>query len=284
VQALAAGSDGLPVVPQKNSPENLRAFFTQVKRAKKTVFAKAGGAIARLCLQTQAGCQRRYSKLRFSDTETARIDQVSTQLTSGMFSTAMYLAATARAYAEISGTTLPLFIPVPHDMRRYTQARALLSNQLSFIFFRFLSGQLRSLADATAIAIEQLHEAIVSEAPRDQVAFLQLIKRLPTGLLWRVIEVPAAGHPASLYVSDIGKSLNSLDHVCGEKVEYATHYPPQVSPPGLTVVWSRYRDQLELTICYDEACISQEQIRSFVATIRRDLTLNTTDATNETQH
>jgi hypothetical protein len=272
VEALADHTPDRSYVPTTTSREPFLRFAARVKRAKAAVFSKTSGGIARLDSSSVEIPQRAYAKALFSPSETVAVDAVSTQLTGGMFSSALYVAATARAFCLVTGTTQPLFIPVPHDMRRTTHERSPLSNQLSFIFFRLSPSQLQTLEAATNSVIEQLHESIVTEAPRDQLAFLRLIRRLPSALLWKIIEIPARGHPASLYVSDVGRTLSTLTHLGGHELLFATHYPPNLSPPGLTAVWSRFRDQLELTVCYDQRGLSRDGVDRFIASIRDQLT------------
>jgi hypothetical protein len=229
------------------------------------------GEIARITKLTSALPQHAYAKMRLSPADTAHVDEKSLCLTGGIFSSAMYLASTARAYAAVTNDTRPLFIPVPHDMRRVTRERSPLSNQVSVIFFRLAPQDLASVEVATNSVIEQLHNAIETEAPRDHFAFLRLLRRLPSSLLWRIISIPARGHPASLYVSDIGNGLSSITRIGGEPVVGATHYPPNLSPPALTAVWSRYSNQLELTVCYDQRYVSTGNITQLIDLMKDDI-------------
>ncbi|MFN4894393.1 MAG: hypothetical protein ACK5GN_14115 [Pseudomonadota bacterium] len=271
VQRLVEGAQAEVVVPKGVPADSIRESLTRVRRAKALVFAKASGEIARISADSSAVPQNAYIKARFSQADTARVDQTSVRLTGGIFSSAMYIASTARAYAAVTGDTRPLFIPVPHDMRRATRERSPLSNQVSVVFVRLTHHDLSTLKCATNVVIEQLHEAIETGAPRDHLAFLQMLRRFPSALHWRIISIPARGHPASLYVSDVGSGLSTITHISGKPVADVSHYPPNLSPPGLTAVWSRYRSQLELTVCYDQRCLSVERVTRFVDTIKVEL-------------
>jgi hypothetical protein len=274
VQRLVEGAKAEIIVPHAIPSESVRETLTRVRRAKALVFAKAAGEIARVSADAAAlpqQPQHAYVKARFSQSDTARVDETSLRLTGGIFSSAMYLASTARAYAAVTGDTRPLFIPVPHDMRRFTRERSPLSNQVSVVFFRLTPHDLSTLEGATNMVIAQLHEAIETGAPRDHLAFLRMLRRLPSSLHWRIISMPARGHPASMYVSDVGNGLSSIRHIGEKPVIGVSHYPPNLAPPGFTAVWSRYCDQLELTVCYDKRCISAQRVTRFVDTITSDL-------------
>jgi len=256
----------------------LRERFAQAQNAKSDIFGKASGTIARLNPSPVGAAQPRFHKLRLSVHETKAVDTLALKLTNGIFPMALHLAASARAF----GRTLddgglpssPLFIPVPHDMRRYARAPLLLSNQVSFVFFRLRGDSEGTLADSVNAVIEQLHASIAARHPQSMLAFFGLIRWLPLRLLWRVIEKPTRGHPASMYFSDIGSSLSALPDFCGATVSEATHYPPILAPPGLTTVWSRFRDSLEITVCYDAAALGSHGLETFLRNLRNELGLS----------
>lgn len=276
VKLLSSSSEASAhsVIPTIVPAPSLRAAFRRAHRTKRHIFTKAKGPLARFTRDALTLPSLRYQKIRFSSDETAAIDALSKKLTGGMFPTALYLAATTRAATSIDSARdlqKPLFIPVPYDIRRATKQRSPLSNQVSFVFFRIVASSTTTLSDATNEIIAQLHDTIAGEHQHGMLDFLRFIRRLPSRAFWRIIEQPAQGHPASLYFSDIGSSLSSLESVQGTPVSYATHYPPIVAPPGLTTVWSRYRGNLEVTICYDTAAIPTPKIAQFEEQVRRDL-------------
>jgi hypothetical protein len=249
--------------------------LVQAGAAKCDIFSKASGTIARLKPSPLGAAQPRFHKLRLSPHETKSVDELALKLTNGIFPMALHLAASARAFARTLGelglSSSPLFIPVPHDMRRYARAPHLLSNQVSFVFFRLGEGSEETLRDSVNAVIEQLHASVAARHPQNMLAFLGLLRWLPLRLLWRIIEKPTKGHPASMYFSDIGSSLSALPAFCGATVSKATHYPPVLSPPGLTSVWSRFGDSLEITVCYDAAALGQHGLETFLRNLRDEL-------------
>lgn len=257
----------LPHVPRMNALR--RAHHT-----KRFIYAQARPAIVRLARTGTPSPDHRYRKVIFSQEQTTTIDGAVKRLTGGMFPTALFLAATARAASRTPATRInenaPLFVPVPHDMRRTTKQRSPLSNQVSVAFFK-IQPHNTSLIDLTNDVIEQLHDTIAEQHHHGMLDFLRCIRRLPARVFWKIIEHPTAGHPASLYFSDIGASLSSIQTIGGAPVVYATHYPPNLSPPGLTTVWSRYRGSLEVTVCYDRATLNDDHLDTFERNLRRDL-------------
>lgn len=246
-------------------------------RTKGAIFKKSAPSIVRIPGVTSQNRipQPTYSLIEFSPNETKKIDVLSQEVCNGMFSMAMYLAASTRAASPFfSRSGLEhgkIFIPVPHDMRRFTREKSPLSNQVSFLFFSLECSSTRTLKEDTALVIEQLHNSVFSELHWGMLSFLRLLKCLPSQVLWRTIEQPTKGHPASMYFSDIGSNLSQMTHFGGFEVKNAIHYPPVLVPPGLTTVWSRYRDALRVTICFDQNVLSKESIDTFIHRLRKEL-------------
>lgn len=281
LHGLATGTAATHSLFVRTSNEKrLRTALSEAQAVRPLIFERLSGAITRLPKPGVVSEGRRIHRIRFTEDETTAVDTLSQELSGGIFPMALHLAASARALfqtlRELGRPTLPLSIPVPHDMRRYARERSLLSNQVSFLFFRIdpeSSVDLRTTANAI---IDQLHAAIAEQQPQKMLGFLHLLRALPSSLLWRIIEMPAKGHPASMYFSDIGSSFANLFTVAGAPIESATHYPPVLTPPGLTTVWSRFRGSLSVTVCYDSQSLGSEAIELFVTHLRAELKLEPT--------
>lgn len=271
----ASEAPSSPLTPSQPTPIPRLDAARRAQRTKSFIFSKAKPDIARLTPDPSRAATHRFARITFTDEQTAAVDQGARKLTGGMFPTAFYLAATARAFAACSSLRVrpesSLLVPVPHDMRRVSKQRSPLSNQISVAFFSITPNRHSTLHDATSDVIEQLHETIAGEHHHGMLDFFRLIRRLPSRVLWKVIEHPTHGHPASFYFSDIGSSLSNITAVCGEPVAHAAHYPPNLAPPGLTTVWSRYRGRLEITICYDESRLKEEDLSDFIRRLHDDL-------------
>lgn len=269
VRLLAQRSADRLVIPTARINESLGRALRRAHVTKSMIFEKARRPIARFPSGQGVAARQRYLKISFTRGETASIDARARELTGGIFPMAMYLAATARSVAKIRPGAL--LIPVPHDMRRFLRDGSPLSNKVSFVFFRLEPHARETLAAITNEVVGQLHDLVAAEHHHGMLSFLRVVRRLPSRLLWRIIERPARGHPASIYFSDVGSSLSELTDFHGIPVTHASHYPPHLCPPGCTTVWSRYRDALEVTMCYDAGAISERDASCFESHLRRDL-------------
>lgn len=270
----AGGDPATNIIPAEIAAPPLSVALRRAHATKRRIYKLAQEPRTRCTTSKTHQPLRAYTKIAFSAAETAAIDELSRTATGGIFPTALYLAATARAFSDVQGShdrAAPYFVPVPHDIRRLTRQRSPITNQISIAFFRIERKVTASLLDATNDIIGQLHNTVAGEHQQGILDFLRFVRWIPPRLLWKIIEHPTRGHPASFYFSDIGASLSALDSIHGVPVAYATHYPPLLSPPGFTTVWSRYRGNLEVTVCSDAATVGNEGVTEFEARLRDEL-------------
>jgi hypothetical protein len=275
-QVVSLSNRSEPALTPATAPRTpLKERLRRAHNTKKLIFERSSSGIARLPRLPSHQPLQRYAHISFSKEDTEIIDRAVTKVTGGMFSTALYLAATCRALTQTSAFShaplAPLFIPVPHDMRRTTKERSPLSNQTSVAFFRIEQPLASTLTEITNTIIGQLHDTIAEQHYRGMLDFFRLIRRLPSLLFWKIIERPTAGHPASFYFSDIGSSLSAMQNVFDTPVQGAIHYPPNLAPPGLTTVWSRYRGCLRITLCFDQTSLPNNFATSFETHLRDEL-------------
>lgn len=263
------------IIPNRANTPSLAVAIRRAHATKKRIYELAREPRSQPAPTQQPHKERRiYRKISFSPEETSAIDELSKTATGGVFPTAMYLAATSRALSTLGAgydSATPFFVPVPHDIRRVTRQQSPLTNQVSVAFFRIALSNNNTLLDTTNDIIGQLHDTVAGEHQQGMFDFLRILRWLPLRILWRIIEHPTRGHPASFYFSDIGASLSTLDSVHNVPVVYATHYPPLLSPPGFTTVWSRYRGSLEVTVCSDLSVIGENGAAIFEDRLRDEI-------------
>ncbi len=275
---LREGAEELEIpVPQNTWRRQLTDSIKMAHRTKKVIFSKSAPSIVRISgvVPQKLVPHPSYTFIEFSSEETQKIDLLSQEVCNGISPMAMYLAATKRAalpFFQVSAEERgKIFIPVPHDMKRFTREKSPLSNQISVLFFSLESTSRFTLKEETSQIIAQLHDSIFSEYHWGMLSFLRFLRWLPSHLLWRTIEQPTKGHPASFYFSDIGSTLSQVSEFLGLELHNAVHYPPVLVPPGLTTVWSRFRGTLRVTICFDQNVLSNESIDTFTQRLKREL-------------
>ena len=73
---------------------------------------------------------------------------------------------------------------------------------------------------------------------------------------------------ASFFYSDTGDSLQDFDVVFGQPVSSAIHYPPNMYPPGMTFVFSRFQGALQLTFGYMEPDLDAAEVELLLTSVR----------------
>ena len=122
---------------------------------------------------------------------------------------------------------------------------------------------LESITQAVASVNKQMKEQARSEIPRKYVSLLDRFRRLPLSLYLLLVKLPTGGGVSSFSFSDLGESPNEVQHFGSERVLDMINYPPVPAPPGLTVVFMRYRERLRVVIGYVPEAITDEEVGFF---------------------
>jgi hypothetical protein len=214
----------------------------------------------------------RYRVLTFTPQQSLAINNRAGQLNAGFLVSAFYLAATANAVAHVqkqrgvdNGDVL---VPIPLDRRKRGAQGPILGNQVSFLFYRIPNAVLNDVSACTSELIEQMKSLMRSESPSRYTIMLDFLRRMPGFFYRRMLKSPTKGLMASFFYSDTGDSLQDFDVVFGQPVLGAIHYPPNMYPPGMTFIFSRFQGALQLTLGYMEPDISAAEVDLLLKSVR----------------
>ena len=163
------------------------------------------------------------------------------------------------------------WIPIPQDRRRKGAFGPVLSNQVSFLFYKLFPEHLESMKVAVDSISEQMISQMRTGIPKSYNIMMDLSRRLPMWLCNRLMKAPTKGAMASFFFSDTGNSLDNFDSFLGYSVKDAIHYPPNAGYPGFTVVFMTFQQQLSVIIGYTKASADAKDIALFEETLRKDL-------------
>lgn len=216
-----------------------------------------------------------YSIIKFDIDQTERIKNNSLAHGSRFGISPYYLAATTRAahcvLKKRGVQEASFWIPVPQDERLRGAVGPIITNQLSFIFYRIPVKALESLRSCVSHITLQMIEQIKASVPKKYGNMMDWFRRLPLKPYYHLIKGPAGGSIASFLFSVAAESPNELRSFFGYKVEDAVNFPPNTYPPGFTVVFMHFNGTLKIIIGYVEQIISTEEIRLFEEKISKDL-------------
>jgi hypothetical protein len=216
-----------------------------------------------------------YRVLSFTPEQTLTINERAGQLDAGFLASAFYLAATTYAVAQvqkhrglINGDVL---VPVPLDRRRRGAPGAILGNQVSFLFYRIPSAILGDVPAMVAELTAQMKALMRSESPSHYTIMMDFLRRMPGFIYRRMLKAPTKGLMASFYYSDTGDSLQDFDELFGQPVIGAIHYPPNMYPPGMTFIFSRFKGAFQLTLGYMRPDITAAEVELLLTSLRMAL-------------
>lgn len=219
--------------------------------------------------------QSSYHFIEFSLDETNVID-TNSKLNGSVFGNSLfYLSCISRAVNTIlvkRGKGVGDFwIPVPQNQRRRGGDGKILSNQISFMFFRLDQSKLCSIKECTADLSNQMKQQIAAAFPQTYSIMMELFRRVPLPFYSFLIKNATKGATASYSFSDIGESWEGADTFMQIPIQRVSHLPANPYIPGFTVVVSKYKGALKFTLAYIDEAITLSEVQVFEQFLRNDL-------------
>jgi hypothetical protein len=219
--------------------------------------------------------RNQYRLVSFSGSETTRVDEHCQRLNAGFRRSLFYLAATAKALHAVAqgrgGPPGAFLIPVPHDLRRHGATGPIFSNQLSFLFYRLEPHLVDNLSEAIGELTRQMMDQARQHIPDSFCDALETLKSLPPDFYWHRLGRPTRGKFASFFFSDAGETCAGLRALFGAPIATVTHLAPAAWPPGLTLVFWRFRGCLSASIAWVEPGLSGAEVDRLEAGLRAAL-------------
>jgi len=229
------------------------------------VFASAGRNLASLVSRPSSAVGTTcYQTHRFSADETAQIDQHAWNAGARYGISMYYLAATMMAVKflfESRGQYPEIFwAPIPHDQRKKGEAGHLVGNALSFLFMRATSQQLTSLPAAVEALNACLRQQIKTQTAQRYTSLLGLLRWLPLWVVEAMMGLSTGGRGATFAFSELGLQRHPINHFVGADVKATSRFPPVPVQPGISVVFVRQQDALEITIGHLSELVSTKEV------------------------
>ena len=216
-----------------------------------------------------------YHVISFTNEETNRVDETCQQVGARFNRSAFYLVASARAFSKFllqpSDQKGDIVVPVPQDRRKKGNRGPILSNQVTFIFYRLQESLLSDIEASVSSVSEQMMSMMRQDRLESYASMMELGRRIPTWLYKRALLGPSKGNLASFNFSDTGDSLRDFTTFQGLPIRNAVHYPPNAFPPGITIIFSRCQGRLNVTLTYLQELIHATQVTQFTELLRADL-------------
>lgn len=220
-------------------------------------------------------CHIHFRVCSFNEEETARIDREGERLNAGFRRSLFYLAASLKALHGVvlrrGGAAGAYLVPVPHDMRRRGGSGPIFSNQLSFLFYRIEPHLAASLSDTISELSQQMRDQVRNRTPESFRAAMEMFKMMPLDFYNHRLDRPTRGKFASFFFTDAGETCAGMHEIYGARVTAVTHLAPALRPPGLTVVFSRFRRELSAVLSWVDDCLGTEEVKVLEGGLRAAL-------------
>ncbi len=216
-----------------------------------------------------------YHTLKFSQRQTQQMAVRARDQGAGFLVSAFYLAVTSYAVAKVQHSRMPLdsdmLVPIPLDCRKRGVQAPVIGNQVTFLFYRIPLAALANIKTCVSALMAQMKDLMRSENPQHYLIMMDFLRRVPGWLYRMQLTSPTKGKMASFHYSDTGDSLDLYAQLFGRSVSSVIHYPPNMYPPGLTFVFSRYQGALQLTLGYMESVLTADELALLLSELQLGL-------------
>ncbi len=204
-----------------------------------------------------------YTLIRFDKQQTQQIEQSCEQLASGYKKSIFSLAAVTRAIDTAVQSGIPdrdrtYVVPCPQNLRRRGGQTDILSNQVSFLFYRIGSKYLTDLQSTISTLSEQLMHQVREQFPQSFRKAMEIFRILPVNLYSSILYGPSKGKLASFFFSDIGllPKLNSINGLA--VLDLVTPAPAPTTPAVAVASW-RFNEMLNICFSYSKNILTEQE-------------------------
>ena len=255
---------------------NLRARVRQAWRALERLEQFKRALPVSLATQRPSAAKKMKRRIvALSAAESARVRENSTRLCGFLGDTNFHLAATLvelhRLQSRAGCATASYVVPIPVGLRPKGTHAPLFSNQLTMLLHQFLPGQLETVAQAAAAIKTQRAECLREGHVDSSIALAQLFRALPLRLYMWLVKHELQGEICSLFFGDTSAVDPALENFFDARIETFAHVPAITVPPGIGIVFYRFRQQLNFTLVHAEGTLTGGEVDEFIGLVRQRL-------------
>jgi len=265
--------------PGKEKKTNLLTYIRnmyKVKRFVQTSSRAPVSSVASNAAKTDEGktCTKIIS---FDEAETKKIN-VNAFKTGSRFGPTLYLLACCSHVTNFLNRQKDkagdIWLPLPYDGRRRGAAGPLISNCVSFLFYRIKQKEMETVPQTVACLSTQMTAQIKDGIPQKYSMFLNMMRHIPLWLYYFLISRTGKGVFASFLYTSTGDNFNNLKSLFGEPIRSLNMIPALTFPPGLTFVFLKHDNELDINIAYSPDIISNNDLHLIEKKIKEILLAN----------
>ncbi len=251
--------------PEKGTKTNIITYIRNMYKVKRFVQASSKSPVSSVAEKQNSNNENAtYKVLHFTSQETAKINANAFKNGARFGETLFFIATCAHVVNAVNkqrnklGT---LWVPVPYDGRLKGAAGPLISNCVSFLFYRLPQSEMGSIAQTVKCLSMQMVDQIKNNMPKKYTMFLNMMRHIPLWLYYFLISKTSDGVFASFLYTTSGDKFVNLKTLFGEPIVDISLIPSLTFPPGLTFVFLNYDDKLNVNVTYSPDIISISELQ-----------------------
>lgn len=212
----------------------------------------------------------------FTEEETELIDINAAKNGARFGANNFLIAACANVVNSINikrGTQGVVWVPIPYDGRKRGGIGPIVTNCISFLFYRFEKEHFGSVEATVKRINEQMAEQLKMEMPKKYNLLLDMMRHIPLGLYRFLTTNSSKGAISSFLFSSAGEGKWDMNNLMEHPFSDVLIVPPFTFPPGITFSFLRHEDCLKMNIVHNEKCIDATEI-AFIETELRSILLH----------
>ena len=210
--------------------------------------------------------------ISFSDEETQLIDQHA-KLYGAKFGANIFLiACCAHGINDMNkryGCAETIWVPIPYDGRKRGGNGPIITNCISFLFYKLDQKDLESIESSVKCISQQMNDQIKIEMPKKYNLFLDMMRYIPLKLYHFLVSNSSKGVVASFLYTSAGENFWDTNQLLNIPINDILILPPFTFPPGMTLSFLRHNNKLKMNIVYCEDLFSQNDIDELENSIKK---------------
>lgn len=218
-----------------------------------------------------------YKTIAFNSEKTEQITANAYKAGARFGNTIFYIACCAHLINKLNikrGKKGVIWLPVPYDGRLRGAPGPIISNCVAFLFYRIPQAELSTIQQTVKCITSQMTNQIKKRKPHKYTLFLNMMRHIPLGLYYTFINYAGRGVFASFLYTSTGENFADLKHLFGQPIRDISILPALTFPPGLTFVFLKHRNGLNVNIAYSPNIISKDDLKEIEDGLKQLLLTN----------
>jgi hypothetical protein len=251
--------------PAKVKETNIITYIRNMYKVKKFVQTSAKAPVSSVANSKFKSAEGKtlIKVISFNTAETIKINE-NAYRTGSRFGPTLYLVACCSHVTHFlnqqRNKSGDIWLPVPYDGRLRGATGPLISNCVSFLFYRIKQNELETVEQTVKSLSRQMTSQIRDGIPQKYSMFLNMMRHIPLWLYYFLISRTGKGVFASFLYTSTGDNFNNLYSLFGEPIRNINMIPALTFPPGLTFVFLKHDEALNINIAYSPDIINNNEL------------------------